>query len=285
MRSFAKINLGLEIEGLMPDGYHRIRTIFQSIDLFDVLHFERVEKGIELSGNRNDVPWNEENLIYKAAKKFFERFKISEGISIRVEKNVPPGSGLGGGSSNCACTLIALREIFKRDISKEEVVSLSSELGADVPYFFYGGTCIGEGKGDIIREIEDLRNYYFFLVIPEKIKVSTSLAYKEWDKSTLTFSRKNSKINKLEICRNFKNLKNDLEEVVFEKYEELKEIKRRIMEERFEIVMMSGSGSCIYGMTESLDRAEEIKEKFSDFRVEIVRAVGREEYWRRLFIN
>lgn len=284
LRSFAKINLGLEIEGVMPDGYHRIKTIFQSIDLFDILTVEIVDSGIEVRGNREDVPWNEENLIYKAINSFKEEFGVREGVRVYVEKRIPPGAGLGGGSSNAACVLIAMKEIFLKGMEIKRLVPIASRIGADVPYFLYGGTCIGEGKGDIIIKIKDIENQYFFLVIPE-IKVLSKEAYSEWDRSTLTFVKKNYSINKLKEQFNLEYLKNDLEEVVLKKYKELREIKEKMKKEKFKKVMMSGSGSCIFGIIDNPDEAEKIREKFAPYRVEIVRSIGREEYWKRIFID
>ncbi len=285
LRSFAKVNLGLEIEGVMPDGYHRIRTIFQSIDLFDILSFEIINSGIEIEGDGEDVPWNEDNLIYKAIERFKKEFRIKEGVRVFVEKKISPGSGLGGGSSNAGCTLVALREFFCKEIDIKELIPIASEIGADVPYFLHGGTCLGEGKGDVIKEIEDIGNLYFFLVIPE-IKVSSKEAYTDWDKSRLTFSTKNSNIKGLERHIDLGYLRNDLEEVVFKKYKELKRIKERMIgEEGLKKVLMSGSGSCIFGIIDDMKKAEKMKDILSPYRVEIVRSIGRMEYWKRLFID
>lgn len=284
LRSFAKVNLGLEIEGIMPDGYHKISTIFQSIDLFDILSFEETGSGIEVEGDFPDIPWNEENLIYKAAEGFKREFNIRNGIRIRVEKRIPPGSGLGGGSSNAGCTLIALKEIFCKEIEIRKLIPIASTIGADVPYFLHGGTCIGEGKGDIIREIEDLENLYLFLVLPQ-LKISSKEAYSDWDKFRLTISGKKSNIKRLEKRIELNYLRNDLEEVVFRKHKELKKIKNEMMRKGFKKVLMSGSGSCIFGIIDDIDKVERLKGEFAPYRVEIVRSVGREEYWKRLFID
>jgi len=284
LRAFAKVNLGLEIEGKMDDGYHRIKTIFQSIDLFDILDFEIMESGIEVKGDREDIPWNEGNLIYKAVKKFNEKFGIKKGVRVYVEKRIPPGSGLGGGSSNAACTLIALRRIFCPHLEMEKLVPIASEIGADVPYFLHGGTCLGEGRGDLIREIEDLENLHFFIVIPD-VNVSSEEAYNEWDKSRLTFSPKKSNIKRLEKHIDLDSLRNDLEKVVFRKYKKLEEIKKRMKKEGFRKVLMSGSGSSIFGVIDDMNKIEELRDKFSLYRVEIVRSIGRKEYWKRLFID
>lgn len=284
LRAFAKVNLGLEVEGIMSDGYHRIKTIFQSIDLFDILNLEITESGIEVKGDREDIPWNEENIIYKAIERFNEEFGIKKGVRVYVEKRIPPGSGLGGGSSDAGCTLIALRKVFCPDLEMERLIQIASEIGADVPYFLHGGTCLGEGKGDLIREIEDLENLSFFLVIPD-IKVSSKEAYTEWDKSRLTFSQKKSNIKKLERHINFGCLRNDLEKVVFKKYKKLEEIKKKMRKEGFRKVLMSGSGSSIFGIIDDTNKIEELRDKFSLYKVEIVRSIGRKEYWKRLFID
>jgi len=136
VKSFAKINLGLEVLGKRSDGYHEIRTLFQSIAFFDELEFEPWTDGrIGLRGDRADVPWDERNLIHKAARLLQDSCRVNRGVRISVTKRIPPGKGLGGGSSNAAVTLWTLNRAWDLGLPKDKLMELGRSLGAYVPYF------------------------------------------------------------------------------------------------------------------------------------------------------
>ncbi|MCK4430701.1 MAG: 4-(cytidine 5'-diphospho)-2-C-methyl-D-erythritol kinase, partial [Candidatus Aminicenantes bacterium] len=140
IKSFAKINLGLEVVRKRGDKYHEIRTLFQTIDFHDILHFRRTPHNkISLEGNDDTISWGEDNLIYKAASLLKQQFNLTDGIEIQVTKNIPAGKGLGGGSSNAAMTLYALNKIWELHLEKSDMMDLGRNIGADVPYFFEGG--------------------------------------------------------------------------------------------------------------------------------------------------
>ncbi|MFQ6108939.1 MAG: 4-(cytidine 5'-diphospho)-2-C-methyl-D-erythritol kinase [Candidatus Aminicenantales bacterium] len=158
IRSYAKINLGLEILRKREDGYHEIKTLFQSIDFYDVLELSNLHtEGILLKGNDPSVCWDKNNLIHKAVALLRERCGLSRGVAIHVDKRIPPGRGLGGGSSNAAMTLYALNKMWELGLNKKELMTLGQELGADVPFFLEGGLCLGEARGDIVTPLPDIK--------------------------------------------------------------------------------------------------------------------------------
>ena len=153
--SFAKINWFLRVLGKREDNYHEICTVFQTVSLSDKLEFE---EGDEISFTCNDgaIPVNSDNLIVRSAKLLRETFNIEAGAKIHLEKNIPFPGGLGGGSSNAAITIMGLAKLWRLKVSGEELAKLSSKIGADVPFFFYGGTALGTGLGTEISESENV---------------------------------------------------------------------------------------------------------------------------------
>jgi 4-diphosphocytidyl-2-C-methyl-D-erythritol kinase len=177
INSFAKINLGIEVLGDRPDGYHDILTLFQSIDLADSLEFSpSPNEGIVLSGDDPAVPWDERNLVHRAASLLQSRTGCRRGSRISVRKSIPAGKGLGGGSSNAAMTLLGLDEFWALGLGAEGLTPLARELGADVPYFLQGGLCLGEDRGDRLTRLEDLEPLWVLLAFPP-FAVSTAEIY------------------------------------------------------------------------------------------------------------
>lgn len=288
LTSFAKINLGLEVDGLREDGYHRLTTLFQTVALRDRLTFEtRPDGQISLAGNRPDVPWDENNLIYRSALELRRATGLEAGASIFVEKNIPPGRGLAGGSSNAAVTLLALNRLWGCQLGREKLKALAAELGADVPFFLHGGLCLGTGKGEELREVPELPPAWVVLVIPD-FSVSTALAYREYDRlqGFLTSTGKESKIIQFLEHRNFslfKHLRNDLELAVFKIQPQLVEIKKELIAAGAELSLLSGSGSAVFGWFQDWSLARQAAGRFDrDYKVWLVETVGRERYWQEL---
>ncbi|MCP2520486.1 4-(cytidine 5'-diphospho)-2-C-methyl-D-erythritol kinase [Candidatus Aminicenantes bacterium AC-708-M15] len=281
IKSFAKINLGLEIVRRLENGYHEIRTIFQSIDLYDRLKFNEIdEEKIILIGNERSIPWDSRNLIYKTAQLLKDHFSIKKGIKIEVEKNIPPGKGLGGGSSNSAMTFLALKKIWNLSVKKSELINLAKNLGADIPYFFYGGTALGLGRGDEIRILDYETSYDILLILPD-FSISTKEVYNKWDELILTSKNKESKIYSFLRNKDFGSLKNELEEVVFELYPQLEDIKRELLKEGAVTAMISGSGSSVFGIYFDKEKIKRAKRNLENkgFSCIIVSPLSREEYW------
>ncbi len=245
LRSFAKINLGLEIIDKRSDGYHTLRTIFQTIDLNDELELrEMPAPRIRLSGSDNRVAWDERNTIARACRLIYENFPLQRGFDIHVRKNIPPGSGLGGGSGNAAVMLLFLDHYFNLNIPHAQLNEMAASLGADVPFFLLGGTALGEGIGEDLTPLPGIRPRSIALFIPA-LRVSTALVFSRFH---LTKSRFPSRIKLFLRRGDFSVLENDLENATFELFPEIREIKGKMLRGGCSFVQMTGSGSAVFGM-------------------------------------
>lgn len=245
LRSFAKINLGLEITGKRPDGYHGLRTIFQTIDLSDELHV-RPKPGsqITLSGSDRSIPWDESNTIARAWRLVCENFNVHGGLDVRVSKNIAPGSGLGGGSGNAAVMLLFLDRYFNLNIPGEQMNEMAAHLGADVPFFLQGGTALGEGIGEILTPLPEIAPQTIALFVPP-LPVSTALIFSRFRLTKAAFP---SKIQLFLRRGDFSILENELENVTFDLFPEIREIKRKMLRGGCDFVHMTGSGSAVFGI-------------------------------------
>lgn len=280
--SFAKINLGLEVLRKREDNYHEIRTLFQTINLFDVLEFKPADSGrILLQGNDKTISWSEDNLIHKAALLLKETFNISKGIEIQTKKNIPPGKGLGGGSSNAAMTLYALNKIWGLHLEKKALMDLGKKLGADVPYFLEGGLCLGTGRGDDIVPLSDLNNLWCALALPP-FSISTASIYSSL-RLSLTSEDKESKIIEFLNKRELDLLENRLEETIFCSFPQLKSIKSLFQSQDSELALVTGSGSAVFGLFLEREKAEKALKKIREsFPAILVETLSREQYWMSL---
>ena len=278
IKSFAKINLGLEIIGKRDDGYHEIRTLLQTVSLHDVLKFRfSPQKRIILEGDDRTISWGKDNLIFRAALLLKTRFRVSRGVEIRVTKNVPPGKGLGGGSSNAAITLHALNENWKLGLGKKELMDLGRELGADVPFFLEGGLCLGTGRGDDILPVAELRSLFCLLIFPE-VSIPTASVYEQFQFS-LTSQSKDSKIIKFLDSRKLGELENELEETIFRLHPQLKAIKSLFRSRGSELSLVSGTGSAVFGLFSEKNRADKVlKELDGKYSSHLVEILPRERY-------
>ncbi len=258
----AKINLFLEIINKRPDGYHNLESVMHTVSLFDTLEFTEIkENKIELICVNADLPANRNNLVYRAAEKFKEKYNITAGIKIKLTKNIPMGAGLGGGSSDAAAVLNALNTMWNVNDSLENLEHLASKLGADVPFFLTGGTAKISGIGDIVEKLRSDREYKFVLVKPN-FGVSTAYAYSKV-KFPLTNVRKFDKITECfeQNLLNYENAKdlffNRFEEFVFGEYPEIKQIKNTL-ESIGCISLMSGSGATVFGLLQGQENLNNV---------------------------
>lgn len=267
LNSFAKINLGLEVVGKRPDGYHLLKTIFQTVDLYDTIEIHENHSGqINLSGNIPSIEWNQHNTICKAIDKFYKKFDVSQGFDIYVEKRIPPGSGLGGGSSNAAVILMYLIDYFNINTSLDEMIPLATEIGADVPFFFLGGTAVAEGIGEKLFPLENIDDKRIDIVIPN-ILVPTRQIFSHF---ILTSCSKTSKITNFTGSKKYEILENDLETITFELFPTVGLIKNMMKNVGYEMVLMSGSGSSIYGIYNSEHKNPENETRSSGPNIEHV---------------
>ncbi len=282
IKSFAKINLGLEVRGKREDNYHEVRTLLQTINFFDVLEFRSTERDeILLKGDDRSISWERDNLIFRAADLLKEQFHVSQGIEINVTKNIPPGKGLGGGSSNAAVTLHVLNKGWGLQLGKEALMNLGKRIGADVPFFLEGGLCLGTGRGDDITPLPDAAKLFCLLVLPP-LSIQTADIYSHLPLS-LTSQDKDSKIIRFLENREFGLLENRLEETVFRFYPQLKAIKRLLRGQGSELPLVSGTGSAVFGLFTEQEKAEKVLRKVKkDYTSLLVETLPRERYWRCL---
>ncbi|SVD90630.1 uncharacterized protein METZ01_LOCUS443484, partial [marine metagenome] len=178
LKSFAKVNIGLQIRGQRPDGFHIIHTLFQELDFHDTLILEQQNSGCDFFSNVDWLKNDESNLCVKAWKKMVDAFGIG-GVSMNLEKRIPAGSGLGGGSSNAATVLKGLRQLYDLNIPDTELESIGIELGADVPFFIRGGLQVGDGIGEKLTQLKGCMPGIYLLVVPD-LQIDTSWAYKNY---------------------------------------------------------------------------------------------------------
>jgi 4-diphosphocytidyl-2-C-methyl-D-erythritol kinase len=245
LRSFAKINLGLEVTGRRPDGYHTLRTVFQTIDLCDELELRETPRPVvRLEGNDRRVAWDNSNSIARAFRLASENFRLRRGFDITVSKNIPPGSGLGGGSGNAAVMLLFLDRYFALNIPGPQLNEMAAALGADVPFFLVGGTALGEGIGEMLTPLPAIKPLAIALYVPAQ-HVSTALVFSRF---RLTNARFASKIELFLRRGDFSVLTNDLENATFELFPEIREIKGKMAQGGCDFVQMTGSGSAVFGI-------------------------------------
>ena len=282
--AFAKINWFLRILGKREDNFHELCTAFQTISLADYLTFSE-NKELVLTCNDANIPVDEQNLIIKAAKVLQEKFRIKKGAKIQLEKNIPSPGGLGGGSADCAIALLGLLKLWGLKISLTKLCEIGKTLGADVPFFFYGGTALGIGRGTEITEIKDVTEKFILLVTPN-ISVPTALAFAKLDMPRLTNISPKSilKICSDEAEKVFSGQTvptNDFESVIFEIEPELKRIKEKLLSGGAKNALMSGSGASIFGIFENEETRQATLEalyKEKDWRKFAVATVSRNNY-------
>ncbi len=274
--SFAKINLHLQVIGKRSDGYHDLCTVFQTVSLHDTLAVSPADEILMTCGHES-VPAGDRNLVVRAAVLMRERFGVRQGANIHLEKRIPAPGGLGGGSSNAATALLALRRLWEIDVDVADLHSLAEELGSDVPFFLYGGTALGMGRGEIVEPIEDFREEFVLVVTPD-VAVATREAFKRLKVRSLT--KQDSK-RILQICRfdlesadfKYTSFKNDFEITVFAEYPEVERVKNTLLDLGAERAMLSGSGGSVFAV---FDKEET--------RQAAMKALDNEVNWRKFAV-
>jgi 4-diphosphocytidyl-2-C-methyl-D-erythritol kinase len=286
--SFAKINWFLRIRGKRADGFHELCTVFQTVSLADFITFSEDENLI-LECDRSYMPTDEKNLIIKAANFIRQKYFVKNGAKIYLEKNIPSPGGLGGGSSNAAIAVLGLLRLWNLPISFEEILRIAAKLGSDVPYFLYGGTALGTGRGTEIFPLEE-KTEKFLLIVTPPVNVSTAEAFARLGVPDLT--NETSKSN-LQICRNEaltldlrqSDLKNDFEQSVFQTAPEIKTVKETLLEAGAVKSLLCGSGASVFAIfdkEETRQTAQKAIEEKNNWRSFAVAAVSRDEYRRAL---
>jgi len=266
INAYAKINLVLFITGKLPNGYHTLETIFAPINWYDTLTFELAET-IEMTSTNADLPTDDSNLCVKAAKCLQAESGSQKGVKISLEKNVPFGAGLGGGSSDAAATLNALNELWELSLSGETLHKLATELGADVPYFLeMPALALGTGIGEELTDLQVAFPFSIVTVFP-KTAISTAWAYKNFKQNfdrplpdTATEIQIACETGDLSRMQQFEN---DFESVVYENHAEVKKLRDDLVEAGSGFTRLSGSGSAVFGVFEDDEKAKACYEAMS----------------------
>jgi len=266
VRAYAKINLGLHVLGKRSDGYHSIETVFRLINLYDELEMVQNDQGIHFSSNDPRLSDDRTNLCLRAANLLRDLTGSHTGVEMRLTKRIPIGAGLGGGSSDAAATLRGLTKLWSLDISTEELQTISATLGSDVPFFFTGLTAYATGRGELLESMV-LPIPYSILVATPPIHVSTAWAY-----SSLKLNPAQKRPNLRDLLTASlrdpaelrSKLTNDFEETVFQKHPEIKELKEKLLNGGADLALMSGSGSSVFGLFSSAEKARELASAIAD---------------------
>ncbi len=264
LKAPAKINLFLEILGKRDDGYHEIETVMQEIDLVDNLQFEEIQEGVRLKCNDKNIPSDENNLVCKAANLILNECGIKKGVLISLEKNIPVGAGLGGGSSDAATTLKALNLLWKIGLNDAELMHFAAKLGSDVPFFIKGKTSLCSGRGEKITPVEVKSEMNYLIIFPH-INISTTMIYRnlkiDLTKKIIDVSFFLNALKHHKAVGISKLLFNRLEEVIFTTYPDLLDVKKVLGHYDFCGLSVSGSGSAFFGLCKDRQQVEAIKGK------------------------
>ncbi len=285
--AFAKINLRLEVLGKRPDGFHELRTIFQTISLKDELRLTSTGKpGIELRVTGNAILSGEpmkKNLVYRAVHALRHEFKVKDGVAIELRKTIPAGRGLGGGSSDAAAALQGYLRLSKKQIDRERLFEIAATLGADVPFFLEGGRALGFAKGDEIYALPDIPKLNLLVVSPKSIHVPTPDAYRWLNASQLTNPGDNPRLYRfcaLAWSLQGGPLRNDFEEAVFQQHPRLAEIKRDLLQNGATEALLAGSGSAVFAVFPSPAKARRAAVGFPLDQTFVCETVSRDSYRR-----
>ncbi|MBE6899322.1 MAG: 4-(cytidine 5'-diphospho)-2-C-methyl-D-erythritol kinase [Ruminococcaceae bacterium] len=265
LKAPAKINLFLDITGKLPNGYHEISSVMQTVDLFDYVKIEKAgEISVKCSSGNLD---GEKNIAYKAAKLFFEKSKIESGASVFIDKRIPMQAGMAGGSADAAAVLYGLNIIFDGPFSEEELCSIGAECGADVPFSIVGGTKLSEGFGEKLSPAPEIPDCWIVVVKPD-FSMSTPESYKYYDEHGLSYLEhpdRNEILANLEekdLSGISENLYNVLEHTVLSPI--IGEIKSEMLKNGAMGSMMTGSGTAIFGIFDSAEKAVAAKDSLSE---------------------
>jgi 4-diphosphocytidyl-2-C-methyl-D-erythritol kinase len=261
----AKVNLFLAITGRRPDGFHELETIFQAVDLCDTIELKLQPSGITLECDWPDLPVDENNLCWKAAARLQQKNKVAAGVALRLQKQIPPGAGLGGGSSDAAATLLGLNRLWELNLSPEQLQEYAAQLGADVPFFLRGGTAVGKARGETLAAIAT-PDLWFVIAWPGKI-LSTAAVYKAWDEqpagSAISLQQMLDALQPRPLQHIAGLLRNDLEAAAIKLYPACAKLKRELLEAGCPGALVSGSGSAVFGLAGSEHQAHDITAQFS----------------------
>ncbi len=288
LKAFAKLNLGLRVLYKRPDGYHELRTVFQTISLadrLDVTYEPAATTKVEIEG----TPHIPDNLVGRAAHLVLEAMELRAQVHFDLKKNIPSGAGLGGGSTDAAAVLLALPVLAGKAVPEQKLFEIATRLGSDVPFFLHGGTALGIGRGEELYPLPDQPKARLLLVAPE-IHSSTPEAYRDLSAQLTTNSLQNKLFTFQQqlwdrpVGCEGEEMANDFEGVVFARHPALGELRDRLRKAGASVARMTGSGSSLFGIFDDAARLAQARKSFDTERTFALSFVSRRQYrsaWRR----
>lgn len=260
LRAMGKINLGLDVLGTLPNGYHEVRMVMQMVNMYDRITLKDTEtEGISITTNLHFLPTNENNLVYKAAKLLMDEFHITKGLSIHLYKYLPVAAGMAGGSSDAACVLSGVNRLFKLGLSTKDLMKRGVTIGADVPYCVMRSTALAEGIGEKLSPLPPMPPCHILIAKPA-VSVSTKFVYENLDMRTVVahppIDDTIRALEKGDLQALAASMGNVLEGVTIPHYPEIDAIKKCMLENGALGALMSGSGPTVFGLFEPERKAE-----------------------------
>ena len=282
--AFAKINLRLDIVGKRPDGFHELRTIFQTISLHDTLELERTShRGIFLETSDPNLSAGHDNLVYRALAALSHELGLRSGVRAHLTKRIPIARGLGGGSSDAAAALVGLLRLHNKKLPLKNLIQIAASLGADVPFFLFGGRALGVSRGDEIYPLPDAPRRPVVVVSPSGIAVRTRDAF-AW--ASLRLTKRDSAPKLWSFCAlcwsPLHGVSNDFEAAVISRHPRLGQIRRALLQRGAAEAALAGSGSAVFGIFRSPAQARRIARAFPKDQVFVVETLTRDDYRRLL---
>ena len=270
IKAYAKINLGLDVVRRLENGYHEVKMVMQTVGIYDVLEFQRTEEGIVITTDSGELPTNEDNLIYKAAKLMIETYRINGGVKIHLEKHIPIAAGMAGGSTDAAATLKGMNRLFDLGCTLKDLMELGVKIGADVPYCVMGGTALAEGIGEKLTPLAPAPDCYVLVAKPD-INVSTKYVYEHLDAQEIVkhpdIDGMVEAIAEESLQGILDRMENVLETVTVSAYPVIQTIKDRMKELGAINSLMSGSGPTVFGIFVEKDMARRAYDKLEEEQV------------------
>ena len=268
INAMAKINLGLDVLRRRENGYHDVKMIMQTVNIYDTLEFVKTEEsGIVVKTDAMELPTDENNLIYKAAKLLFDKCGVTKGVTITLKKRIPIAAGMAGGSTDAAAALVGINQLFELQLSMQELKEIGVKIGADVPYCIEGGTALSEGIGEILTKLPDAPDCFVVVAKPE-ISVSTKYVYENLHANELKYhpdidgmvdAIRNGNLDG--VCTRMENV---LETVTEKKYTIISELKMLLKDAGAENSLMSGSGPTVFAIFKEEEKAKKALEIVQD---------------------
>lgn len=270
LKAYAKINLGLDVLRRLENGYHEVKMVMQNVGIYDELTLMKTPLDITVETDHAELPADENNLVYKAAKLMFEEFRLPGGLHIQLEKNIPIAAGMAGGSTDAAAVMKGIRELYGLDVSTKRLMELSVSIGADVPYCILGGTALSQGIGEILTPLSPMPQCHILVAKPD-INVSTKFVYEHLDAQGVD---KHPDIDAMVAAIQAGNLpgilphmENVLETVTIPAHPIIKEIKQLMITYGAHASLMSGSGPTVFGIFTEYEKAQSAYEKIKATQV------------------